>query len=197
MRSITDFINGEDMSFQENKWNYSSAIYDNSLVFGKYGTYARVLNALPDNMSHFGQPARTEKIKEVLVDLGLDNGSKVYTNGIKNGDSNFCSKEFMFDLVWAEEMPSYAGEVINSLQLIMECEWGGVDAIKEDFKKLVVANAKNRVMIFHYSKESFNETSNFIKEQVALSPMRSGEHILCVSYNKDFKDYVFRILTKE
>lgn len=75
------------------------------------------------------------------------------------------------------------------------CEWGDDCEVKEGIKKLIVSNAKWRVLICNNQSGTEN-LSSVIQEQINNSAMQQGESILCVAYHWLYPDYMFRVFTK-
>jgi hypothetical protein len=137
-----------------------------------------IVKKLSSCLEKFFSPAttvgqRTGLIKCALCQLGHEEredkkGFKVYANRLPEDCPNVVSKkcknrEWLYDLHWyTENKGKKNGYQPTSLPLVVECEWGmkrkgdttgkPYSAIKYDFQKLLVTNAKLRLMIFKITR---------------------------------------------
>ena len=86
----------------------------------------------------------TKAIKTELCNIGKTFGFKVGARAGEVAESDRDYGEFLYDVTWLE----YEGESVTDAPLVAECEWGNLQAIDDDFQKLLLARAAVRVMIF-------------------------------------------------
>ena len=81
----------------------------------------------------------TYSIKEIIGSYGQELGFDVRASGLKQ-----FKNEFLYDIVWYR-----SNEIgLKNVELVVESELGrGLEVIKYDFEKLLLANAKMRIMI--------------------------------------------------
>src|ERR1700754_3114085 len=83
-------------------------------------------------------------LKESLANLGKQNNYRVCTSGFK--DVFDC--EWLYDMVWYEEVGEGTNKRLIDVPLVVECEWNPYpEPIRYDFEKLLVANASHKLMI--------------------------------------------------
>jgi hypothetical protein len=132
----------------------------------------------PKNSNRFGA-LQTEKIKYMLINLGLKKNFWVYANRLKDYQIEFDkqqegkknkvkNREWLFDLHWYKDsLEDYYTQV--EFALAVECEWenkrlndisgNGYSAVKYDFQKLVVTNSRLKLLVFRGRRN----THDFIK----------------------------------
>jgi hypothetical protein len=143
------------------------------------------------------QGERTKHIKGTLAVLGdkeLKNKPhyKVYANrlpsGLRRSDGGtFKPREWLYDLHWFADPGGYR---LTSVPLVVECEWrwtrGKEDeqrpkdcygAVKYDFQKLLVANAKLRLLIFKKRTERLGETTNDDLDKYFEETIQGYDHL--------------------
>lgn len=80
----------------------------------------------------------TDKFKHVISEIGIKEGYEIFTSG-----SNRDSHEWLFDIAWCKSNQNG----FQSLELAAESELiRSLDAIKLDFDKLLVTNARIKIM---------------------------------------------------
>ncbi|MBM9536188.1 hypothetical protein [Desulfobulbus alkaliphilus] len=85
-------------------------------------------------------------VKAAIVGVGREFGWLTAANGCETDEG----KEWLYDVVWYQ---SDRADHMTDVSLVAESEWGGENAIKEDFEKLLVSRSKYRVMIFQVDSD--------------------------------------------
>ena len=80
----------------------------------------------------------TQEVLTTLCKPGEDLGFTTWPNKVHNRG------EWLYDVTWCKNA---SGEMLESIPLVAECEWGNIEYIQEDFEKLLVARARVRVMV--------------------------------------------------
>ena len=86
----------------------------------------------------------TSRVKQAIVDVGEQH---YFCLTAANGCHSYQRKEWLYDVVWyLQDKTGYTIDV----PFVVEIEWNhnGINGLREDFEKLLVACAKYRVMIF-------------------------------------------------
>ena len=133
---------------------------------------------------------RTKMVKQLLVDLS---GGKYTSYASQVSEWG----EWMCDVVWWD---TYPNQLLRSIPLAAECEWGNEAAIWDDFQKLLIIRASVRVMIFR--AKSRCEASKLQEElecQIrCFVSSQEGDRYLFASYVDSeespftVEEYVFR-----
>ena len=162
----------------------------------------RRLNDLAEEASRsggrFGKKKRTRRVEQLLTKLGRDMGYKV---AVKGEGCNWGNGEWMYDVVWADLIEDESlGELLRSIPLAAECEWGNTQEVWDDFQKLLIGRAEVRVMIF--CADSPDKASSLVKKlkkQIqCFDSSQEGDRYLFASHvdgeNPPFsvKKYVFK-----
>lgn len=152
------------------------------------------LNAIKDTCFGIGYDKVTYKIKRVIGDIGMQK----FNMGIAaSGFPDEFDPEWLYDMVWYKmNENSKKFPCMDSIELVLESElskktWGGV---KEDFDKLLVSNAKYRIMIFSTFKNDaeYKKAVEYCNDAVFYcSKINKGEIIDLIiwdeCYDGDFK----------
>ena len=81
-------------------------------------------------------------VKQLLVCLGKKRDYTPYASQVREGEG-----EWMCDVVWWDTYRD-PDQLLRSIPLAAECEWGNEEAIWHDFQKLLIIRASVRVLIF-------------------------------------------------
>lgn len=118
---------------------------DSPTAWGTVAVIERIEERLRDLYRTEGQLPRpwwTKEVKRVFREMAIERGVQQACSEDKG--------EWLYDCVWYTSEP-YEGSThgrTTSIPLVMECEWGlGLDAIIEDFDKLLLANSHLSVMV--------------------------------------------------
>lgn len=133
----------------------------------------------------------TNGIKSILYKVGKKNNFLVAASGIEQKD---CG-EWLYDLVWY----TYGQGFLEDVHLIVESEWcKNIEAIQEDFEKLLVGKARHRLMIFQtnilQTIEKYIDELNSIVDKSNLSIF--GDRFLYAVYNKEDQTFYFDLKLK-
>jgi len=112
----------------------------------------------------------TIAIKQLLDELGKQYGFRTCANGCDSSMvANGCG-----DFVWLEL--DQENQIID-VPLVVESEWGNTLAVLDDFQKIVIVNARLKLMIFQ--PRDLNSTLTTLKNTVlAFRYTRPGDHYL-------------------
>jgi hypothetical protein len=85
-------------------------------------------------------------VKSAIVRVGQEFGWRTAGSRCSSDDGH----EWLYDIVWYQ---SDKAEHMTDVPLVAECEWGGEEAVKADFQKLLVSRSRYRVMVFQSSSD--------------------------------------------
>ena len=110
-----------------------------------------------DEKKYEGNTIWTNRIKELLRDLGWELGFEVCPDGSSN-------PAWLFDLNW---YLTNEDDRIISLPLVVESEWNrDLRSIRYDFEKLLTSNAEHRLMICQAKTELIEERFQYFEKAV-------------------------------
>lgn len=159
----------------------------------------------------------TKEIFICLTNLGHKLGFKVYANVFTKKDweilnnkerisgyEKFVNREWLYDMHWYTDVEETDYQT-EDFFLAMECEWSKNKAsnwntnfkdIGYDFQKLLVCNARLRLMITRVSKTSHNiELQHYFNNAVKnYKRLQNGSKFLCVCYDMEAKKMNFMII---
>ena len=124
-----------------------------------------------------------------------------YRVAVKGEGCDWGNGEWMYDVVWADLIEDESlDELLRSIPLVAECEWGNKQQVWDDFQKLLISCAEVRVLIFQCSsRDHASSLVEELKRQIQCFDSRQeGERYLFASYveeeNPPFsvEEYVFR-----
>ncbi|HQY04816.1 MAG TPA: hypothetical protein PLQ52_02010 [Lacunisphaera sp.] len=121
----------------------------------------------------------TQAVKKSFTKLGLAHHWGICANvSIKHEDVH---KEWLFDLTWFSSPENR----LNKLGLVLESEWEkGIEAIKYDFEKLLIARAPYKVVLFDATDMERPRFINELKEIVrGYSEHAANEVYFLAAYN--------------
>lgn len=148
-------------------------------------------------------------IKYGMVTLGHELGFRVYANGLTNEQKQeqfdkhkFLNKEFLYDIHWYKDKADehYMPETVS---LVAESELGDRrkgdksmsknPAIKFDFQKLLIANAKLRLLIFKVKNQrELDELDAYFEKSIATYELlNKGSMFLFICFLHDTKEFLF------
>ena len=87
--------------------------------------------------------AWTKAVKTALCRIGRGFGYEVGACDVDEKERDYG--EWLYDVTWLK----YAGSNLVSAPLAAECEWHGEGNVRDDFEKLLLAQADLRLMIFY------------------------------------------------
>ena len=145
---------------------------------------------------------RTEKLFDLLTELGDKQGYKVYShsssdefrNAPGTGNDKFVNREWLFDLCWYKEDETFKYS-LKSLDLAVESEWKNkrkedkedpYGGIKYDFQKLLVVNMGLGLMVFKVTKEGREKLSEYF-EKVYDTYEGNKTEILFIAFSTERK----------
>ncbi len=127
----------------------------------------------------------TKEIKTRLLKIGSDNGFSVAASGVKGVDYG----EWLYDVFWYSNRSK-----LVDIGLAAEIEWGisFEEHIQPDFEKLLVARARQRLMIFQAMNE--NVAKHIFQDLIEIIDRfklnQSGDRYLLIGYNREKKDFL-------
>jgi hypothetical protein len=156
-----------------------------------------------------GPAAWTELMKDALTEVGTSLGYKVATTGCAGAHDT----EWLYDLVWYRHEPSewltakkpapkFADlPLLTEVGLVAESEWhNDAVSIRNDFEKLLLANAPLRIMITCTNKP-LEAQQYFDYFEAAVLQYRQGtpgaRYLIAILVNDtdaDTEQFVYRLL---
>lgn len=130
-------------------------------------------------------------VQKVALDPQLEDSSKAWTQAIKisigrlgqeygfpvacSGYSGAQWGEWHYDLCWLDYQRNSPDDGLHDeenhllgLPLALECEWGNLSYVWEDFQKLLVSRALLKVMVFQEdSKNSVCQITEYLKRCIS------------------------------
>ena len=162
---------------------------------------------------------RTEKLFDLLTELGDEKGYKVYSHGLsdsfleKHKNNHFVNREWLFDLCWYQE--EEGGYFLKKMVLAVESEWskrryiskedknrGCTDtedkygAIKYDFQKLLIPNTGMCLMVFEANEEDRKELSDYFAKACSIYDGNIPE-ILFIAFSKQDNTFFYSYIIKK
>ena len=162
---------------------------------------------------------RTEKLFDLLTELGDEKGYKVYSHGLsdsflkKHKNNHFVNREWLFDLCWYKE--EEGGYFLKKMVLAVESEWskrryiskedknrGCTDtkdkhgAIKYDFQKLLIPNTGMCLMVFEANEEDRKELSDYFEKACSIYDGKIPE-ILFIAFSKQDNTFFYSYIIKK
>lgn len=154
---------------------------------------------------------KTTMVMELLTRVGDTLECKVYSHSLsegfrQNSNNKFVNREWLYDLVWYKDDLDKFYIMKNTL-LVVESEWAykrpkdKIDdkygAIKYDFQKLLLSNAKLKLMIFRVSgktkqdiEQKLIELYNYFNNAIdKYEQMESGEFLFIAFCDKEKSFY--------
>ena len=146
----------------------------------------------PADTNKWNKTQRTRKVLNALCEIGQKTfGCSVFASRHFVDEQYRNGGEWLYDITWCE----YKNNLLQSVPLVAECEWGTLGALKDDFDKLIVARAAVRVMVYHggYSKDGAEGIANDLCRRVgAFEGNRPEDTYLLAEYDKDESSRPFR-----
>lgn len=146
-----------------------------------------VKNVLLETQNHSnegiisGDGQWTSKIMADLTRIGYDCDYWVHS---KPNTVDPTIIEWLYDMTWYSSSDP-TGLEMNSLELILECEWNPKNAeIKYDFYKVLQGKARNKVFIFQ-SKNPKEKLEHFVSVITNSSFFSPNESFLLACWNDD------------
>lgn len=133
----------------------------------------------------------TNNWKIVLGELGRREDYLICASGITGAAEEYHG-EWLFDMVWYKE-----GDKFTTLELAIECEWSlNFAAIRYDFEKLLVTNAKHRLMMCTTWQVNMDDLVDLLYKSVNdYEQSHNGDRYLLAilnrNSNKFFEVYLF------
>ncbi|OEH86080.1 hypothetical protein BHU72_14220 [Desulfuribacillus stibiiarsenatis] len=121
----------------------------------------------------------TKEILSKLVEIG--NQHKYVTcASVKNATNG----EWMYDVSWLKY--SSQSQILESVELVAESEWGNEQRIMEDYEKLIQSKAKYKIMIMQCKGLNHFEIIRIkLKESACLFRGVTEESYLLAAFIKD------------
>jgi hypothetical protein len=133
-------------------------------------------------------------LKASLGDLGEENKYRVCTSGFK--DVFDC--EWLYDLVWYEELTEGNKKRLVDVPLVVECEWNPyLEPIRYDFEKLLIANASHKLMICYVHPKYRQDRLDYFKEAVTLyKHCKHGDRYMIAMLDMESHQFTFQLILK-
>lgn len=128
----------------------------------------------------------TSEMKEIIGDIGRDNKYEVCATGFPDK----FSSEWLFDITW---YLNDSNGNLTDVPLVLESEWGPkIEEIKYDFEKLLVANAKYKVMIFQGSTDDIPNIIDQLKQSIKnFKLIKKQDRYLFIAYDWNIGEFIF------
>ncbi len=133
-------------------------------------------------------------LKESLGNLGKAQKYKICASGFRD----IYDPEWLYDLVWYEEIGDGDNRRLINVALVVECEWMPYfTSIKYDFEKLLIANAGHRLMICYAHEYEHERLLTYFREAINLyKHCRQGERFMIAILNSDNHEFAFDLILK-
>ena len=153
----------------------------------------RALDGL-DIKASAGNREWTRAIATTLCNIGRKRGCKVGAGPVSNNDRDWGER--LYDVTW---LKSNADDLLVEAPLVVECEWGNLANIDEDFQKLLLARSTVRLMIFDggYSPGSERIAAHLADQVRAFGLTRSEDAWLFAAWERTDSNWRFRLFTVE
>lgn len=148
----------------------------------------QIINANPN----FNKEKFTVEIKHKFASLFESTAFGVYANKVGKDPQKYFSwtQEYLYDLTVFEEKQSPRSEVdfLVKTILVLESEWSGIfKGVMDDFQKLLVANAMNKVMVFKCHSSEFHDYAGFMLQNINEYNGGTGKYFLIAYLNDQHK----------
>jgi len=136
-------------------------------------TALSTLNTCKDMPAHGNW---TRFVAKKIAGVAADHGCEPFGHGCVH-------HEFMYDITWLKR--DKKGSVLD-VKLVMECEWGNDQHVLEDFRKLLLARAGTRLMVFEGKTVETNaKLMETMRGEVrSFSKTKSGDRYLFAHWPK-------------
>jgi hypothetical protein len=135
----------------------------------------------------------TQKIKDKLWTIGVNSGFEVCTH--KSGIIESIHGEWLYDITWIEYDRKGNDGYLIDIPLVLESEWGKYDDIINDFEKLLLARARNKIMVFQM-KNSDEINKMFVEFKKIISMFKrsnSSDRYLFAGLNYKENKFEFEV----
>ncbi|MDR3697913.1 hypothetical protein [Mucilaginibacter sp.] len=141
--------------------------------------------------NYVGNRTWTNRLKEIIGDLGLQLNYDVAIGGFRNK----FEKEWLYDIVWYQEDSE---KRLVRIPLIVECEWDrSYSGIKYDFEKLLVGNAERRLMICQSNPGEVENLFLRFQEAINIFEENYNDRFLIAILDSDSESfYYYKTFTK-
>ena len=153
----------------------------------------RALDGL-DIKASAGKGEWTRAINTTLCKIGRQRGCTVGARHVSRDDRDWG--EWLYDVTW---LKSNADDLLIEAPLVVECEWGNLANIDEDFQKLLLARSTVRLMIFDggYSPGSEKIAVHLADQVRAFRLTRFKDAWLLAAWERTDSNWWFRWFTVE
>jgi hypothetical protein len=146
--------------------------------------------------ANFGREKFTVEIKHKFASLFEATEFGVYANKIGDDPNSYFSykQEYMYDLAVFEEKQSPRNDVdfVVRTILALESEWSSnFKGVIDDFQKLLVANAMNKVMVFRCHSSELEDYTGFMMQNINEYSGGSGKFFL-VAFISDQHKFIVK-----
>jgi hypothetical protein len=139
-----------------------------------------------ESMPNSGDTAWTQKIKEVIGDIGIHHDYVVCASGFPEKFDG----EWLFDLIWYKNNENGR---LDNVPLVMESEWlKSYSDIRFDFEKLLVANSPIKVMVFQNRGDTFNEIFDKLAMGIKEYAFKTPAIYILACYQLNIDEFVVR-----
>jgi hypothetical protein len=152
------------------------------------------LHQIIDSHNSFNRDKFTLEIKHKFASLFEETTFEIYANRIGEDPNGYFSygQEYLYDLTVFEEKPSTRDDIrfVTKTILVLESEWAtNFKCIIDDFQKLLVANAINKVLIFKCHSTELDGYIGFMNQNIKEYQNGTGNYFLS-TYLSDMHKFV-------
>ena len=98
---------------------------------------------------------------------------------------------WLYDILWWEQDQN---GYVTDIPLVAESEWGNIEAVKDDFQKLLLARSKYRIMIFQGNPQDILIFIDWGKEQIRNFKLtQSGDRYLFCGFQWGVRQFRFEL----
>lgn len=136
--------------------------------------------------------SRTKWTRLVLLkvaQLGCEYGFTPCASRLKASEVADIESAWLYDFVWYSNCS--AERHLSEVPLVLESEWGNLEAIRYDFEKLLLAKAGLKVMVFEAADHAaIAIIESFLRQGIRRFTKRSdGETYLFAAFNNDARRF--------
>lgn len=134
----------------------------------------------------------------INLQLGRLGNSMGYEVCVKNQSGEF-NAEWLYDMVWYEETGEGDDRRLVDVSLVLESEWEkSISQIRYDFEKLLVANARHRVLICQAAPINRESVLIYLLDAVKQYRLgRTGDRFLIALLDSWDEKFEFRLIVRE
>jgi hypothetical protein len=136
----------------------------------------------------------TYEIKSRLSILGRNHNYKICASGFKDE----CEPEWLYDFVWYKEEGEKENARLIDVPLVLESEWNlKFEHIKYDFEKLLLANARLKVMLCQAHINNRQHRLDYFNDAIAKYQKNVHEEVYLIAIlDYESEKFYFEVIKK-